>query len=714
MGHLLRYIFEPGFFASGPVHVALAVGAVVAITSAVVGVFTVTRGQSFAGHSLADIATTGGSGAFLIGVNQFWGFLAFGAGAAAFMEMIGVQRRRGRDVATGVVLGAALGLAALFLYLGTQASSTTGASFTILFGSIFVITTSTVPALIASALLALATVVVLARVLLLSSLSTDIAAARGVPVRAVGAAYLMALAVSVALSAVIIGAVLSTALLIGPAATALRLARSPVRAVITAAVLGVLAVWLGVRAGLRQLLLAARRARLAGQLLRGHAHRRRLPAHRPAPPRPPGRPGRRPRPGARMFTGLMLNTWIAGTVVAVIAGVTGFFAVLRGSTFAAHAIPNGAFAGAAGATLLGFNPLAGLAVFSVAGALGIAGLSRRASNDVATALTLVMMLGVGALFVSWSTEYAQEAYSLLFGEVFGVSSDEVLPILVLGAVSIAAIIVMFRPLLLSSALPEVAEARGVSARRMELAFLLVMALATSMTVPVVGALLMFSLMIGPSAAARSVTARPVLAMTLAVVIALVTVWTGIVVSYVSPTGRSASSSASWAPRFFLPAAATRGPRQGRPGLRRGLRSVGAVNRLKDSTSPYLLQHADNPVDWWPWCEAAFERSRPARPARHAVRRLRRLPLVPRDGARVVRGPGHGGAAQRAHGRDQGGPGGAARRRFGLHDRDPGHDRPGRLADDRVHDPGPGAVLLRYLLPPGPLPAADPRRRAGLA
>jgi zinc/manganese transport system permease protein len=242
----MHYVFEPGFFASGPVHVALAVGTVIAITSAVVGVFTVIRGQSFAGHSLADIATTGGSGAFLVGVNQFWGFLAFGAGAAAFMEMIGVQRRRGRDVATGVVLGAALGLAALFLYLGTQSSSTTGASFTILFGSIFVITTSTIPALIASALLALATVVVLARVLLLSSLSPDIAAARGVPVRAVGAAFLMALAVAVALSAMIIGAVLSTALLIGPAATALRLARSPVKAVVTAAVLGVLAVWIGI------------------------------------------------------------------------------------------------------------------------------------------------------------------------------------------------------------------------------------------------------------------------------------------------------------------------------------------------------------------------------------------------------------------------------------------------------------------------------------
>jgi zinc/manganese transport system permease protein len=232
-----------------------------------------------------------------------------------------------------------------------------------------------------------------------------------------------------------------------------------------------------------------------------------------------------------MFSGLMLNTWVAATAVAVIAGVTGFFAVLRGSTFAAHAIPNGAFAGAAGASLLGLNAFAGLAVFSVGGALGIAGLSRRSRHDVATALTFVMMLGIGALFVGWSTEYAQEAYALLFGEVFGVSPGEVLPIAVLGVVCIAAIIVMFRPLMLTSAMPEVAEARGISPRRMDLAFLLVMALATSMTVPVVGALLMFSLMIGPAAAARSLTARPLLAMTLSVVIALVTVWTGIAVSY---------------------------------------------------------------------------------------------------------------------------------------------------------------------------------------
>jgi zinc/manganese transport system permease protein len=237
-----------------------------------------------------------------------------------------------------------------------------------------------------------------------------------------------------------------------------------------------------------------------------------------------------------MFSPLMMNTWIAASVVAIVAGITGFFAVLRGSTFAAHAIPNGAFAGAAGAALLGISAIWGLAVFAVAGALGIGLLGsgsrgRNARTDVVTALALVVMLGLGALFVSVSSQYAEETYSLLFGEVFGVSRGELLPILGLGVAAAAAIGVAFRPLMLTSALPEVAEARGVSTRRTEIYFLVVMALATSMTVPVVGALLMFSLMIGPAAAARSVTARPGTALALSVVIALATVWLSIALSY---------------------------------------------------------------------------------------------------------------------------------------------------------------------------------------
>lgn len=229
--------------------------------------------------------------------------------------------------------------------------------------------------------------------------------------------------------------------------------------------------------------------------------------------------------------GFMMNAWITGTIVAVVAGVVGYFVVLRGSAFPAHAIPKGAFAGAAGAALIGVSTLLGLAAFALLGALGIGSLGRRGRNDVATALTLVMMLALGAAFLSRTTEYEPEVYSLLFGEVLGVSSTQILPVALLGVVCLCAIAVLYRPLLLSSIVPEVAAARGIGARRIELLFLIVVALATAMTVPVVGALLIFSLMIGPPAAARSVTSRPLLAMLLSVGIALATVWVAIAVAY---------------------------------------------------------------------------------------------------------------------------------------------------------------------------------------
>jgi zinc/manganese transport system permease protein len=232
-----------------------------------------------------------------------------------------------------------------------------------------------------------------------------------------------------------------------------------------------------------------------------------------------------------MFAGFMMNTWAVATIVAPVAGVVGFFVVLRGSAFPAHAIPKGAFAGAAGAALLGISTLLGLAVFSLLGALGIGALGRRAHRDVATALALVMMLALGAAFLSRTTEYEPEIYSLLFGEVLGVSSTELLPVATLGAACIAAVVFLYRPLMLSSAVPDIAEAKGIRGQRIEVCFLIVVALATAMTVPVVGALLIFSLMIGPPAAARSFTSRPALAMVLSVVIALVTVWAAIAASY---------------------------------------------------------------------------------------------------------------------------------------------------------------------------------------
>src|SRR6516225_7705086 len=164
--------------------------------------------------------------------------------------------------------------------------------------------------------------------------------------------------------------------------------------------------------------------------------------------------------------GFMMNTWITATIVAVVAGVVGFFVVLRGSAFPAHAIPKGAFAGAAGASLLGINTLVGLGVFSLLAALGIARLGRRGRSDVVTALALVLMLALGAAFLSRSSQYEPEIYSLLFGEILGVSTTEIVPVVVLGVVCLVAVAVLYRPLMLSSVVPDIAEAKRVRSYRM--------------------------------------------------------------------------------------------------------------------------------------------------------------------------------------------------------------------------------------------------------
>ena len=232
-----------------------------------------------------------------------------------------------------------------------------------------------------------------------------------------------------------------------------------------------------------------------------------------------------------MFAPFMQDTWITASVVAVVAALVGFFVVLRGAAFTAHAVPNAAFAGAAGASLIGVSTILGLGVFSLGGALLIGLLSRRGRHDAVTALTVALMLGLGALFLSWSTEYAPEIYSLLFGEVLGISENETGLTIALAAVCVVALAVLYRPLLLSSTLPEVAEARGIRTLRIEMLFLILVALATTTAVPVVGALLMFSLMVGPPAAARMLTKHPLPAMAISVLLALLTVWGAIALSY---------------------------------------------------------------------------------------------------------------------------------------------------------------------------------------
>jgi zinc/manganese transport system permease protein len=232
-----------------------------------------------------------------------------------------------------------------------------------------------------------------------------------------------------------------------------------------------------------------------------------------------------------VFSGFMVNAWLVATVVAVVGGAVGFFVVLRGSAFVAHAVPNGSFAGAAAANLVGVSSLIGLGVFALGGALGIGLLGRRGRHDVATALSLVFMLGLGSLFLSFSVEYAPQIYSLLFGEVLGISSNQLAPTFALAGACLLALCALYRPLLLSSALPEVGRTRGVPPFAVELGFLGLVALATTMTVPVVGTALIFSLMVGPPAAARAFTARPGVALALSVAIALVVVWAAIALSY---------------------------------------------------------------------------------------------------------------------------------------------------------------------------------------
>jgi zinc/manganese transport system permease protein len=239
-------LFEPGLFADGAVRGALLVGLLVAVVSGVVGVFTVIRSQSFAAEALGDLGAAGGSGAFLLGAGPLSGFLVVDVMAALAMALVGTQRPRMRDLATGLVLGAGLGLAALLLYLASTQTSASGATVTVLFGSIFSIAHGTLPAIALLSAGVLALVAVLYRPLLLASVNGEIAAARGIRVGALGGAYLVALGLAVALAALTIGAILSTALIVGPAACALRLTRRPARAIALAGAIGVASMWIGI------------------------------------------------------------------------------------------------------------------------------------------------------------------------------------------------------------------------------------------------------------------------------------------------------------------------------------------------------------------------------------------------------------------------------------------------------------------------------------
>lgn len=256
----------------------------------------------------------------------------------------------------------------------------------------------------------------------------------------------------------------------------------------------------------------------------------------------------------------MVNTWAAATVVAVVAGLVGIFVVMRGASFAAHALPLGTFPGAAAATLLGLNPVVCLLAFAAIGVVGISQLGRHERHEIATALTLTILLGLGALFLSMTTGYAQAVEALLFGQILGVSRGELLALLAASVTALGLLGVIFRPLLLNSVSPELAAARGVSGRVMEVLFLPMLALATSVALPVVGALLVFSLMVGPASAARALTDEPIRAMVVSAVLAVVIVWVSVALAFVS----------DWPIGFFVGTLGAAAYAAGRVCLGRGL------------------------------------------------------------------------------------------------------------------------------------------------
>jgi zinc/manganese transport system permease protein len=236
----------------------------------------------------------------------------------------------------------------------------------------------------------------------------------------------------------------------------------------------------------------------------------------------------------------MVHAFQAGTIVAIVAGVVGYFVVLRRSAFAAHALSHIGFAGAAGAVWASeyvswITPIYGLLLFTTVGGATMAGLGRKSSHrDMSIGITLSFLLGIGVLFISLYTGYATEAYSILFGEILGISASNVILTLVAALALLVVTSFLFRPLLFSSLDQEVAEAKGIPTHLLGVIFMILVAVATSIAVQVVGVLLIFSLMVTPAAVAQQISSRPSRAILAGVLVALVATWLSLFISWYLP------------------------------------------------------------------------------------------------------------------------------------------------------------------------------------
>lgn len=230
------------------------------------------------------------------------------------------------------------------------------------------------------------------------------------------------------------------------------------------------------------------------------------------------------------------NALAASCAVAVCSAVVGYFLLGRGLTFAGHAFPNIGFAGAAGAVLLGLAPVFGLLSFTLGAAVIFSFLGREVrERDLGIGVVMTFCLGLGLFFMALYRGYADRVYGILFGTILGISPGEVLVTLVASGITLGGLGLMFRPLLFSTAAPETAQARGVPVRPIGLVFLLFAAVTVSLAVQITGSLLVFTLLVGPAATARSLIRRPWAVILLAVVLGEVYVVAGIALATVTGT-----------------------------------------------------------------------------------------------------------------------------------------------------------------------------------
>jgi zinc/manganese transport system permease protein len=228
----------------------------------------------------------------------------------------------------------------------------------------------------------------------------------------------------------------------------------------------------------------------------------------------------------------MRHAFAAAGIVAVLAGLVGYFLVLRGQAFAGHALSHVGFAGATGAVLLGVSPLAGMLGVTVLGGVLMGALGEKlVQRDIAIGVILTMSLGLGLLFLHFFTAYATAATSLLFGDVLGVDLPTIYALAGLAALTLAVLGFISRPLLFASLNPELAEAKGVNLRALGLVFLGLVGLTTAASAQIVGVLLVFALMVGPAATAQRLTVRIAPGLALAAGLALTEAWSGIALSY---------------------------------------------------------------------------------------------------------------------------------------------------------------------------------------